>query len=173
MGYHAHGNGILKLNDEIPEDVMGLLSHQFDEIKDSFDGGLELVFELSKYYKDVMNFVMNKVAPYVESGDVDFIGEDDDCWRYHFNNGTVEQQEGKVVYVPYKSYKQTKMYRVVFMRKSEEENPEHDYYFDGVSIEVEGQSIEDMFVDLINKFEQYVDENNIEDVSVNEIYEVK
>jgi len=28
-----------------------------------------------------------------------------------------------------------------------------------------------MFVDLINKFEQYVDENEIEDVSVNEIYE--
>lgn len=62
-------------------------------------------------------------------------------------------------------------FRIVFMRKNEDPNDEHMYYFDGVTIETDEQTTENIFVDLINKFNQYVEDKNIEDVSVNEIYE--
>lgn len=171
MGYYASGSGVLKLKSEVPEDVLVLLSWEnagFSEVADSPDGGLWLTFEYSKFHDDDMVHAMNKIAQYVESGDVEFCGEDGSHWRYHFRNGKMEEQGGEIVY---KSDKPKKTYRIVFMRRNEDRDSEHDYYFDGVSIEVDNQAPEHMFVDLINKFEQYVDENEIEDVSVNEIYE--
>ena len=171
MGYYAHGYGCLKLNSQVPEDILGLLSFEnagFSNIIASPDGELSLIFEDEKYYEDCVTDAMEKIAPYVTSGAVEFCGEDDAHWRYYFHDGKMEQQRGEVVY---KAYKPTRVFRVVFLRLNEDPNINHEYYVDGVSIRVDNGDMECMFVDLINKFEQYVDENNIQDVSVNEIYE--
>jgi hypothetical protein len=39
------------------------------------------------------------IAPFVESGaTIECIGEDDDHWRYVFENGQINMQEGRIVY---------------------------------------------------------------------------
>ena len=171
MGYYASGSGVLKLKSEVPEDVLALLSWEnagFSEVADSPDGGLWLTFEYSKFHDDDMVHAMNKIAQYVESGDVEFCGEDDSHWRYHFHNGKMEEQGGEIVY---RSDKKKRTFRIVFMRKDEDPDADHDYYFDGVSIQTDAENPEDICVDLMNEFAFYVDENKIEDVTVNEIYE--
>lgn len=101
MGYCATGSGCLKLKSEVPEDVLALLSWEnagFSEVADSPDGGLWLTHEYEKYHNDDVVYAMNKIAPYVEYGDVEFSGEDDCHWRFHFEDGSVKEQDGEIVY---------------------------------------------------------------------------
>ena len=170
MGYYAHGSGVLKLKSEVPEDVLALLSWEnagFSEVADSPDGGLWLTFEHSKFHDDDMVHAMNKIAPYVESGDVEFCGEDDSHWRYHFHDGKMEEQGGEIVY---KSNRPKRKFRVMFTRV-DERTDEYGYCDDSVIIEVDSKLTANIAAELINKFEQYVEDNEFVDVSVDKIYE--
>ena len=100
MGYYAHGCGTLKLkpNTEISEDLMDMLRDAFDEVWVWSDGALEVEHSHDKYHEDVVAEPLEKLAPFVESGDIEFTGEDDECWRFHFWHGRMREQNGRVVY---------------------------------------------------------------------------
>lgn len=172
MGYNASGDGSVVLKKEVPEEILELLnsSDVGFETEDSPDGGLWLTFYYDKYHEDDVIHALNKLAPYTESGDIEFTGEDDTHWQFHFENGKVEERDGEVVY---KSGKKTRSFRIVFMQKNNDPNIKEDYYFDGVTISTDGQTTEEICVDLMNGWRKYIEENNIDDVvdGVNEIYE--
>lgn len=100
MGYYANGGGQVWLKDKVPEDVLGMLGKDFSEVADSPDGGLWMTFEYDKYYDDEITESMNKLAPYVKSGNVEFTGEDDCVWRFHFYDGKVRYEAGRTVFEP-------------------------------------------------------------------------
>ena len=64
-------------------------------------------------------------------------------------------------------------FRVVFMRRNEDQNNEPEYYHDGISITTDAETTEDICVDLMNGLSRYINENNVEAVAdgVSEIYE--
>lgn len=100
MGYYANGGGQVVLKDKVPEDVLGILEKDFAEVAGSPDGGLWMAFEYDKYYDDEITESMNKLAPYVKSGNVEFTGEDDCVWRFHFYDGKVRYEVGRTVFEP-------------------------------------------------------------------------
>lgn len=100
MGYYANGGGQVVLKDKVPQDVIEILEKDFTEVADSPDGGLWMTFEFDKYYDDEITESMNKLAPYVESGNVEFTGEDDCVWRFHFYDGKVRYEVGRTVFEP-------------------------------------------------------------------------
>lgn len=179
MGYYASGSGVLKLKSEVPEDVLALLSWEnagFSEVADSPDGGLWLTFEYSRFHDDDMVHAMNKIAQYVESGDVEFCGEDDSHWRYHFRNGKMEEQSGEVVY---KSSKNARSFRIEFTRKYENGDGDLHWYdedsgivFDETEFDTSYHNNEVAWVDLINLFNDFVAENHFKDTRVTAIEEV-
>lgn len=100
MGYYANGGGQVVLKDKVPDYVLGMLEKSFAEVADSPDGGLWMTFEYDKYYDDEITESMNKLAPYVKSGNVEFSGDDDCVWRFHFYDGKVRYEVGRTVFEP-------------------------------------------------------------------------
>ena len=161
MGYYAHGSGVLKLKSEVPEDVLALLSWEnagFSEVADSPDGGLWLTFEHSKFHDDDMVHAMNKIAQYVESGDVEFCGEDDCHWRFHFCNGKVEEQNGEV---EYKGGKRT--FNVCYYHSEGSNEAQFDIDDDDFAV---------MMNELIALTRQVADESNEQNIEIYRIEEV-
>lgn len=100
MSYYARGNGrlVLKSGAKIPQEILDRLASQFDEVADSPDGGLWLSKCYADYDEREIIHGLVAVAPYVESGNVEFDGDDDICWRFHFDKGTVREQNGRIIY---------------------------------------------------------------------------
>lgn len=100
MGYYANGGGTLKLKKDmkVPASILADLGREFSEVADSPDDGLWLTFEYDKYHEDDVTNALRNLAPFVESGNVEFSGDDDEHWRFHFWNGTMRYQYGRLVY---------------------------------------------------------------------------
>ena len=73
-------------------------------------------------------------------------------------------------------------FRIEFIRKADEFEKEHrncgwydeeaGYVYDSTEFDTEYDNMEVVFVDLINLFNEFCDENGFEDVTVTEIEEV-
>ena len=100
MGYYASGHGtlILKKDMKVPTKILADLGREFDEVADTPDGGMWLTHEYGKYHDDDMTEALQKIAPFVAKGDVEFSGDDDINWRFHFYDGKMRYQEGRIVY---------------------------------------------------------------------------
>lgn len=76
----------------------------------------------------------------------------------------------------------TRSFRIEFIRKADEWEKEHrncgwydeeaGYLYDSTEFDADANTMEGIFVDLINLFEQFVDENEFEDITVTEITEM-
>lgn len=100
MSYYASGNGQLKLKDgvKIPTEIIAEIAKDFDEVADAPDGGIYLTFEYSSYHDDDVTEKMEKLAPFIMEGDVVFEGDYNEHWRFHFYDGKMRYQNGRVVY---------------------------------------------------------------------------
>jgi len=100
MGYYANGGGTLKLKKDmtVPASILADLGREFSEVADAPDGGLWLTFEYDKYHDDDVTDALQSLAPFVESGNVDFAGDDDCHWRFRFFDGKMRMQYGRLVY---------------------------------------------------------------------------
>ena len=100
MGYYATGNGklILKHGMKIPAEIIAELGREFDKVADAPDGGLWLIHEYGNYHDDDVTEALKKIAPFVAKGNVEFSGDDDIHWRFHFFDGKMRYQDGRLVY---------------------------------------------------------------------------
>lgn len=98
MGYNASGSGLVILKNEVPDDVLALLSSAEFLVEDTQNGGLWLTFEYDKYREDDLVVALKKLAPYVDDGEIDFHGDDNSQWKFEFENGRVYYCEGHIEY---------------------------------------------------------------------------
>ena len=99
MGYYANGGGDVTLQSEVPENVLELLSCAGFAVDKASDSGLWLTFEYNKFHEDDTEQALKRLAPYVKDGNVDFSGDDDEHWRYEFEDGKVYYAQGAIEYV--------------------------------------------------------------------------
>lgn len=99
MGYYARGCGQIEIRKEMKVSFdRKTLSDNFHEVIMTADGTYHVEFFYENYYDDEFTNEMRKLAPYIEFGDVEFIGDDDSRWRFHFYKGTMEYQVGRTIF---------------------------------------------------------------------------
>ena len=100
MGYYASGSGqlVMKEGCRVPYEVVAELGRIFSEVADSPDGGMWITFEHDHYHEDKIDEALKNLAPFVKSGNINFQGENNEKWRFHFLNGEVREQGGRTVY---------------------------------------------------------------------------
>ena len=106
MGYYARGDGeiVLKKVDEAKrEDLLDSISSCY-EIRETYDhdtGGTGIsVYVYDKFYPEDIDELLEEIKPYTLCGDIEYCGEDDEFWKYHFNpeRGKWEEHDGRVFY---------------------------------------------------------------------------
>ena len=116
MGYYANGSGLVvtrplsvnekaKLLKKIQATGIGNFeSDAFSVVFLSLEGkeGKEVItidIEHSDNYHEENTYdFLRKIAPYVETGEIEFTGEEHDNWRFHFRNGKWYEDNGIVTY---------------------------------------------------------------------------
>lgn len=144
MSYNTFGSGTLKLkkNAKIPKDVLNKLSIDFDEVADAPDGGLWLTKE---YSRDIdVDGAMNKLAPFVDSGEVTMTGEDYEHWRYRFKNGKAYMEQGFIDYEETIPERRSFNVTYSYLINSVGDRNESEIQFD-----IEDRKFEDMFNELV------------------------
>ena len=104
MGYCAYGYGqIYPRNNGIPDGALAELDDmdefyvvRYDIVHDGNDEWF-LQHE-DNFHSDSAAEYLNKLAPYLESGEVDMTGDDDAHWKYVFSKGGWAEYRGHVVY---------------------------------------------------------------------------
>lgn len=59
---------------------------------------LEVIFRNHNYHEEDVYCVLDLLAPITIAGDVEFSGEDDSKWKFHFENGSFVEYGGCVMY---------------------------------------------------------------------------
>lgn len=93
MGYYATGDGYLKLKSPLPDDV----NYDIFEYHYCTDKDLSVSFYDKYYENDVYDFC-DEIAPYVEEGAINFVGEDNANWRFVFRNNNWTEESARLVY---------------------------------------------------------------------------
>lgn len=101
MGYCANGNGSLTLkNEEQYELIEGIFENN--------DYGLELGYlcdnvvhfytNVDKYYEEDVIEGLNAIKDCIVEGELEFVGEDGENWKFIFANGNWEEYDGTITY---------------------------------------------------------------------------
>lgn len=116
MGYYANGSGFVvtrplslkektKLLKEIQAtDMKHFESDAFSVVSLSLKGkeGKEVmtidIDHSDNYHEENVYDFLRKIAPYVETGKIEFDGEAHDNWRFHFRNGKWYEDNGIIIY---------------------------------------------------------------------------
>ena len=95
MGYYANGSGNVELRDsEFKEIVKNVLSDTFETFTSGSPNDLTVsVFIDDKYYKDSVLETLEKIAPYISEGEIEYHGEDEAAWRFVFTQETKQWEE--------------------------------------------------------------------------------
>ena len=150
MSYNASGSGQIILKKEVPDEVLALLDERGAGflVEDAPDGGLWLTYQYNSY-NDQIEDGFKALAPYVKSGNVEFTGEDGEHWRFHFENGKVEEQNGEIVYRDVTPRKRT--FNINYLDPNNEE--------DQTQFDTEDADFITMFNDLVGLFGEFAGEN--------------
>ena len=84
MGYHAHGDAVIVY--QTADEAV------FDKAKDLFFD------KYSKYFTAKLIDKLKSIAPIVDGSEYDFRGDDDELWRFVFENSDWKYQIGDIVY---------------------------------------------------------------------------
>lgn len=96
MGYYATWGGQIKFKDKPSKDIIEKINDCFvcyDQNENTLSVG-----DYSKYYEDAAYEVLDKIAPLVESGEIEYSGEDESHWRFIFKDGTWNEEYGYIHY---------------------------------------------------------------------------
>jgi len=104
MSYYAEGEGTLVLKDGCTADMVATICGAFEVDDDPWEGDVGLNYDWDDYNEEAVQQNIAELAKYVKSGDVVFRGEDSFQWRFHFADGKVQEQNGRIIYEPAKWY---------------------------------------------------------------------
>jgi hypothetical protein len=104
MGYYATGGGLITFKKDADRKAVKKIIKEncpceYD-ILDSQDDFSVSVCQYDKYYEDDYYDFLKEIAPFTEDGNVEFIGEDSQIWRFFFSNGRFEEEGAEIVW-PY------------------------------------------------------------------------
>lgn len=104
MGYYATGFGTITFNKHLDtheiEVVTGCVREfEFEFIFDGYRQDMDLSHD-GKYYDDLLKEDLVRLfdTGLVASGDIEFCGEDDAHWRFHYTPTGFVEQNGRIVY---------------------------------------------------------------------------
>lgn len=98
MGYYATWGGVLGMKEAPPKTAMRDLNNVFeDAYYDSKKKTLEL-YGHEKYHEDDVYNALNEIKDIVESGEIEFTGEDDSHWRIYKEDDEWREESGAVYY---------------------------------------------------------------------------
>ena len=104
VGYYATGGGYVSFSSDISDELFKAYGDVLDEVFDCVDEmphgkGFELSYD-GKYYGDDVSKVLGIIssASRVTDGEIEFVGEDNCHWRFVWQNGKWEEQNGVVTY---------------------------------------------------------------------------
>lgn len=98
MSYYARWSGNLKLKQKPSQDE---LSQIFSLITVDYYDESSLCIEtndMKKYDEAETEAMLEKLVPFVASGELDYTGEDEARWRYVFKDGCWEEEQGVITY---------------------------------------------------------------------------
>lgn len=105
MGYYVDGDGYIKTNPDGTRMFLALLEEANNPLEarncgenDETRDGYWQVWNHDKYYDDYIYNFLEKITPYTKSGEIEFVGENNEAWRFHFRNGKWYEDAGKIIY---------------------------------------------------------------------------
>lgn len=96
MGYYATWGGQIKFKEKPSEKIINKVNDCF--VCYQKDDKVLHVGDYSKYYEEDATGTLTEIAPLVESGEIEYSGEDDNHWRFIFKDGTWDEEYGSVYY---------------------------------------------------------------------------
>ena len=175
MGYGAYGGGQVTLRTDelgakvvVPDKVLAQLTLAEFLVEDSPDGGLWLTFEFGTY-NDQIEPAIIALAPYVKAGNVVFHGEDNEHWRFEFENGKLWYANGQIEYKRSFEMVRKRSFNIGFTRFNAEKD---DYEGDETQFDVDDQPNETLYAELMNLFTVFCEEDNVQDWTVDYVEEV-
>lgn len=107
MSYYANGSGTIAFKPGTDEDSINEIfdryyDYRFDGSEVWFDKSVDrLVLDLThheNYHEEDINDLLRRLTPFVEGGELNFIGEDNSMWRFHFDGEGFEEENGDVIF---------------------------------------------------------------------------
>ena len=106
MGYYAKYDGSITVECDATsfEKVLKEVNDMFFVYDSSEDAGdstyTMLLFGNDKYYEDSVRELFEKISDYITEGEIDFCGEENDFWRFVYDQSIKEWKEepGRVIY---------------------------------------------------------------------------
>lgn len=102
MSWYANGYGsFVPKNGGLPDNIR----HELDEMSEfeistydhHGDGHWYLSYD-GNFHEDYVEEYLNKLAPYVESGEIEMSGEEETHWKYVFKDGGWAEVAGHIMY---------------------------------------------------------------------------
>ena len=112
MSYYAKYNGEIHFKKGSAEDIRNMIEEEpvlyilgiYDakeprELGTIKDENFYIIYGGDeKYHEDDIKEMLRSFAPYVEIGEIEFVGEDDSLWRFIFKDGKWYEENGLVIY---------------------------------------------------------------------------
>lgn len=107
MSYYANGSGTITFKPGTDEDKINEIfdryyDYQFDGSEVWFDKSVDrLVLDFNhheNYHEEDVNDLLRDLTPFVEGGELNFIGEDNSMWRFRFDGEGFEEENGDVIF---------------------------------------------------------------------------
>lgn len=107
MSYYANGSGTITFKPGTTEDEINLIldkyfDYHFDDSELWTDQSVNRVVldfnHHENYHGEVIDDLLRDLSPFVESGELDFIGEDNSMWRFRFDGEGFEEENGDVIF---------------------------------------------------------------------------
>ena len=105
MGYCADVDGSIKVKEAKYVDLVLELLEESEAFEDVSDGGNNAIFVTTygwKYHEEDFPQIYGTIAPYIESADIEFTGDDGEKWKHSFEDGQWLEYQGEIHWVnPY------------------------------------------------------------------------
>lgn len=98
MGYCADGYGTIRFRTSPSKEVLERIESEFEYQASRDEDRCVSVWAYDKYHEDCVLDVLHEITPFVESGVIEYRGDDDCFWRFRFDGERFIEENGHVVY---------------------------------------------------------------------------
>ena len=99
MGYYARWSGWIKFKENHNNDIRKELNETFRENYYDQRGYAEYS-NSGNYDGQHIETILNKAMPFIDQAEMKYTGEDGAIWRFVIEDGVLDEQDGRVCYLP-------------------------------------------------------------------------